>query len=122
MCVYRWKEETKSMTDKFGETIINLRNEVASYKKRNEAKKVEMHTLSRQRDQQSRQLERLQASQTQLHRQLRESESRAEAAAAQVMMNATYFSPVQLHIYFKSRVTIQYVHCWSHLKIPHSAD
>ncbi|CAI8004578.1 Sodium channel and clathrin linker 1 [Geodia barretti] len=80
----RWKEETKSMTDKFEETIRNLRNEAASYKKRNEAKKVEMHTLSRQRDQQSRQLERLQASQTQLHRQLRESESRAEAAAAQV--------------------------------------
>lgn len=80
----RWKEESKSMTDKFEETVKSLRSEVTSQKRKLASKRTEMDSLNKQNQQHKRQIDRLQSSQSQLQRQLRDSESRAEEAATQV--------------------------------------
>ena len=50
VCLVRWRQESKNMTEKFEETITSLRNEVTSYRTKNEVLIIEMNSFVKQKE------------------------------------------------------------------------
>lgn len=82
--LYRWKEESKALTQKFEHTLAEVKSEMMRHRRRSEELQIQMNHMKAAKEDLGKQLGQLTNTNSALQRQLDEVEARAETAVAQV--------------------------------------
>lgn len=81
---HRWKEESKSLTQKFELTVSNLKAELDKYKQHSENLSVTLHQIKLEKNNLAKQLKKMTSSNVALQQQVSETEAQTEAANGQL--------------------------------------
>jgi chromosome segregation ATPase len=81
---FRWKEESRALSQKFEQTLAEAKGEVTRHKRRSEELQVQLNHVKASKEELNKQLGKMTSTNAALQHQLGEVEARAETATGQV--------------------------------------